>query len=75
MATAEEGLQAQIRNIESTYGQPMSHWLAAASGPPQRRLEPAADFNALFTHRVRVSTAADIDTALIALLRQAYDRA
>ena len=189
MATAEEGLQAQIRNIESTYGKPMDHWLAviAASGltkhnevvsmlkadygmthgaahrvslvsrqastppaaaadpadpagslysgrkaalrplhdalmttisgfgddvqlapkkgylslrrhkqfamlqpsgagrvdvglilpgePAQGRLEPAAGFNALFTHRVRVSSAADIDTELTAWLRQAYDRA
>src|SRR5215472_4286621 len=34
MATVEEGLQAQIRNIEATYGKPMSEWLAiiAASG-------------------------------------------
>src|SRR6516164_6675038 len=34
MATVEEGLQAQIRNIEATYGKPMDEWLAiiAASG-------------------------------------------
>lgn len=34
MATVEEGLQAQIRNIEASYGKPMSEWLAiiAASG-------------------------------------------
>ena len=34
MATVEEGLQAQIRNIEATYGKPMSEWRAiiAASG-------------------------------------------
>jgi hypothetical protein len=34
MATVEEGLQAQIRNIEATYGKPMPEWLAiiAASG-------------------------------------------
>ena len=34
MATVEEGLQTQIRNIEATYGKPMSEWLAviAASG-------------------------------------------
>jgi Domain of unknown function (DUF5655)/Domain of unknown function (DUF4287) len=34
MATVEEGLQAQIRNIEATYGKAMSEWLAiiAASG-------------------------------------------
>jgi Domain of unknown function (DUF5655) len=43
--------------------------------PAQDRLEPAAGFNALFTHRVRVSSAADIDAELIGWLRQAYDRA
>jgi hypothetical protein len=34
MATVEEGLQAQIRNIEATYGKPMSEWQAivTASG-------------------------------------------
>jgi hypothetical protein len=34
MATVEEGLQAQIRNIEATYGKPMPEWQAiiAASG-------------------------------------------
>ncbi len=34
MASVEEGLQAQIRNIEATYGKPMADWLAivAASG-------------------------------------------
>jgi hypothetical protein len=34
MATAEEGLQTQIRNIEATYGKSMADWLAiiAASG-------------------------------------------
>ncbi|HEY6296404.1 MAG TPA: DUF5655 domain-containing protein [Streptosporangiaceae bacterium] len=189
MATVEEGLQAQIRNIEATYGKPMDEWLAivAASGltkhtdvvrmlksdhglthgaahrvslvardaaakpggpgdaadpvsalytgkkaslrplhdalmsaivafgddielapkkgylslrrrkqfamiqpsaagrldiglilgdvPPAARLESAAGFNALFTHRVRLSNPADIDEQLISWLRQAYDRA
>jgi uncharacterized protein DUF5655/uncharacterized protein DUF4287 len=34
MATAEEGIEAQIRNIENRYGRPMSGWFAliAASG-------------------------------------------
>jgi Domain of unknown function (DUF5655)/Domain of unknown function (DUF4287) len=34
MATVEEGLQTQIRNIEATYGKPMQEWFAviAASG-------------------------------------------
>ena len=34
MPASEQGLQAQIRNIEATYGKPMHEWLAiiAASG-------------------------------------------
>lgn len=189
MATVEEGLQAQIRNIEATYGKSMSEWLAiiAASGltkhtdivnmlksdygmthgaahrvslvarqnaaqhpgagqdsdpvsalytgkkaslrpihdalvnaiqafgddielapkkgyvslrrhkqfamiqpsgagridlglilpgvPPDARLESATGFNALFTHRVRLSSTTDIDTQLIGWLQRAYDRA
>jgi hypothetical protein len=43
--------------------------------PAEARLESATGFNALFTHRVRVSNPADIDEQLIAWLRQAYDRA
>jgi hypothetical protein len=187
MATVEEGLQAQIRNIEATYGKPMSEWLAiiAASGltkhtevvamlkndygmthgaahrvslvarqgaaasadggqgsdpvsalytgrkaslrpvhdalmsavtafgddigvapkkdylslrrrrqfamiqpsaagridvglilrdvPTGGRLESAADFNALFTHRVRIAGLADLDAELIGWLKRAYD--
>jgi Domain of unknown function (DUF4287) len=40
MATVEQGLQAQIRNIEATYGKPMSEWIAiiSASGPTRARL-------------------------------------
>ena len=189
MATVEEGLQAQIRNIEATYGKPMHEWIAivAASGltkhtdvvrmlktdyglahgaahrvslvardtaaapggpdqdrdpvsalytgkkaalrplhdalmkailafgddielapkkgylslrrrkqfamiqpsaagridiglilsdvPAEARLESATGFNALFTHRVRVPSPADIDAQLIGWLRQAYDQA
>jgi hypothetical protein len=36
------------------------------------RLESAKGFNALFTHRVRIQTATDIDDELGAWLRQAY---
>ena len=39
------------------------------------RLESAAGFNALFTHRVRVSAPAEVDAELVGWLRQAYDRA
>jgi hypothetical protein len=42
---------------------------------PSPRLESAASFNALFTHRVRVSGVEDVDDELIAWLRDAYDRA
>jgi hypothetical protein len=49
--------------------------LILSGKPAQGRLEPSAGFNALFTHRVRVSSAADIDPELIGWLRQAYDRA
>ena len=188
MATVEQGLQAQIRNIEATYGKPMSEWIAiiSASGltkhtdvvtmlkneygmthgaahrvslvarqhaapaaatdqgsdpadalytgkkaslrplhdalmntiaafgndieiapkkgyvslrrrkqfamiqpsaagridlglilrdiPPDARLESAKGFNALFTHRVRLTSTADIDAQLTAWLQHAYDR-
>jgi hypothetical protein len=39
------------------------------------RLQSAATFNAMFTHRVRVATLKDIDPDLKAWLKQAYDQA
>ena len=42
---------------------------------PTARLEPAAGFNALFTHRVRVATPDEVDEELVAWLREAYGRA
>jgi hypothetical protein len=39
---------------------------------PDGRLEPAAGFNALFTHRVRIATAEDIDAQLLGWLQTAY---
>jgi hypothetical protein len=36
------------------------------------RLEPSGSFNALFTHRVRVTSAADLDSALARWLAGAY---
>jgi hypothetical protein len=36
------------------------------------RLESAATFNALFTHRVRVRSVGDVDPELVAWLREAY---
>jgi predicted transport protein len=43
--------------------------------PITERLESAAGFNALFTHRVRVNSINDIDEQLITWLKQAYDLA
>lgn len=39
------------------------------------RLEPASGFNALFTHRVRLTSPTDVDRQLIGWLRDAYERA
>jgi hypothetical protein len=39
------------------------------------RLEPAAKWNALFTHRARVGAVADVDRELESWLRAAYDAA
>jgi len=43
--------------------------------PATERLESAASFNALFTHRVRVNTINDVDEQVITWLKQAYDLA
>jgi hypothetical protein len=40
--------------------------------PPDGRLEAAGSFNALFTHRVRVTSADEIDATLTGWLRTAY---
>ena len=43
--------------------------------PADARLESAAGFNALFTHRVRQFSTADVNTELTGWLKRAYDRA
>jgi Domain of unknown function (DUF5655)/Domain of unknown function (DUF4287) len=43
--------------------------------PPAGRLEPSGSFNALFTHRVRVTSADEIDAELTRWLRAAYANA
>ena len=40
--------------------------------PAAGRLEPSGSFNALFTHRVRVTSADDLDDALTGWLAAAY---
>jgi len=59
--------------------QPGSKWVNLGLILPQRpfagRFENAAKWNALFTHRVRVTTAAEVDEELGSWLRAAYDSA
>jgi hypothetical protein len=56
--------------------QPGAKWvnvgLVLPGVEPGGRLEPAAKWNALFTHRVRVASAAEIDDEIRAWLRDAY---
>ena len=40
--------------------------------PPAGRLEASGSFNAMFTHRVRISKQEEIDKELLAWLKQAY---
>jgi hypothetical protein len=42
---------------------------------PLGRLEASGSFNAMFTHRVKISTPAEVDAELIGWLRRAYDEA
>jgi len=49
--------------------------LILPGAPVTERLESAATFNALFTHRVRVRSEADVNDELKGWIRAAYDRA
>ena len=42
---------------------------------PQGRLEPSGSFNAMFTHRVKLASADEIDREVLTWLREAYDAA
>ncbi len=43
--------------------------------PPTERLEKSGSFNSMVSHRVRLSSVADVNGELIGWLRQAYDAA
>lgn len=59
--------------------QPGAKWvnlgLVLAKQRPAGRLESAAKWNALFTHRVRIAASAEIDDELESWLRKAYEAA
>ena len=42
---------------------------------PSGRLEASGSFNTMFTHRVRITSQADVDAEVKAWLKQAYDEA
>jgi hypothetical protein len=43
--------------------------------PPAGRLEASGSFNAMFTHRVKLAEASDLDAEVLGWLREAYDQA
>ena len=65
----------QFAMIQPTTATRIDLGLILKEVPATERLESAASFNALFTHRVRVSTINDVDAQVVAWLKQAYDLA
>jgi predicted transport protein len=65
----------QFAMIQPTTAMRIDLGLILKEIPTTERLESAASFNALFTHRVRVSTINDVDAQVISWLKQAYDLA
>jgi len=65
----------QFAMIQPTTATRIDLGLILKNVPATERLESAASFNALFTHRVRVNTINDVDAQVIAWLKQAYDLA
>jgi hypothetical protein len=49
--------------------------LILKDAPPRGRLEASGSFNAMFTHRVKLSHLGDIDAEVLAWLRAAYEMA
>ncbi len=65
----------QFAMIQPTTATRIDLGLILKDVPATERLESAASFNALFTHRVRVNTINDVDAQVVAWLKQAYDLA
>jgi Domain of unknown function (DUF5655)/Domain of unknown function (DUF4287) len=65
----------QFAMIQPTTATRIDVGLILKDVPVTERLEAAASFNALFTHRVRVNAINDVDAQLVAWLKQAYDLA
>ncbi len=72
----KKGYTSLRRRKQFAMLQPGAKWvnvgLILEGRKPTARLEDAKGWNALFTHRVRVASPADIDTQLKAWLKDAY---
>jgi len=65
----------QFAMIQPTTASRIDLGLVLKDVPATGRLESAASFNALFTHRVRLNAVSDVDAQVVAWLKQAYDLA
>lgn len=65
----------QFAMIQPTTASRIDVGIILKGEPATERLESSAGFNDMFTHRVRVSTTADVDQQLTTWLKQAYDAA
>ena len=65
----------QFALIQPTTAERLDVGINLKAVPPKGRLEAAGSFNAMVTHRVRVTSANDIDAELLRWLRAAYDAA
>jgi hypothetical protein len=74
--TPKKGYVSLRRRKQFAMVQPGARWinlgLVLARHPSTRRLESALTWNALFTHRVRVYTTAEVDGELETWLKEAY---
>ena len=75
-AAPKKGYMSLRRRQQFAMLQPAARWvnvgLVLPGVKPTRRLEAAGTWNSLFTHRVRVESASEVDDQLTSWLRDAY---
>lgn len=67
--------EKQFAIVQPSTGTRVDVGLVLPGVEPGERLEAAGSFNAMMTHRVRVSSKSEVDRELIGWLRRAYDLA
>jgi hypothetical protein len=67
--------EKQFAIVQPSTGTRVDVGLVLPGVEPGERLEGAGSFNAMMTHRVRISRTAEVDKELIGWLRRAYDMA